>query len=302
MNTMFSIKTDLAEELRTHTMSEQAKERQGKIDGVLYNERTDGFIKISAIEILDKNGEKALGKPKGRYVTISFPTAAHLTYADFIKLCDAVSVELRAFCWGYDHTLVCGIGNRSLSADAVGVLAAENIVVTHHCKRMDGIPFGMSGFGDVSVFSPGTLAKTGAESAELIRSIAAELRPDAIVAIDALAARDADRLARTIQISDTGIIPGSGIGNGRMALNMETMGIPVIAIGVPTVVDTATLLYDALKGQNPDEKILHSLKGLFVAPKEIDTIAQHMGKIIGYALNRTLHGHFPYEEMAMLCS
>ena len=84
---MFSIKTDLAEELRTHTMSEQAKERQGKIDGVLYNERTDGFIKISAIEILDKNGEKALGKPKGRYVTISFPTAAHLTYADFIKLC-----------------------------------------------------------------------------------------------------------------------------------------------------------------------------------------------------------------------
>ena len=299
---MFSIKTDLAEELRTHTMSRQAKEDQGKIDGILYNEHTDGFIKISKIEIINENGEKTLGKPKGRYVTISFPTAAHLTYADFIKLCDAVSVELRAFCWGYSHTLVCGIGNRALSADAVGVLAAENIVVTHHCKQMDGIPFGMSGFGDVSVFSPGTLAQTGSESATLIRSIAEDIHPDVIVAIDALAARDATRLARTIQISDTGITPGSGIGNGKTALNMETMGIPVIAIGVPTVVDTATLLYDALEGQDPDEKILDSLKGLFVAPKEIDTISQHMGKLIGYALNRTLHGDFSYEEMAMLCS
>lgn len=298
---MFTIKTDLAEELRTRMMAEQAKQRQGDVDGILYNERTEEFIKISTIEITDERGEHILGKPQGRYVTISFPTAAHLTYTDFIKLCDTVSVELRAFCWGYDHTLVCGIGNRSLSADAVGVLAAEHIVVTHHCKQMDGCPFGMSGFGDVSVFSPGTLAKTGAESADLIRSIASEIRPDAIVAIDALAARDATRLARTIQISDAGIIPGSGIGNGRMALNKETMGIPVIAIGVPTVVDTATLLYDALEGRNPDTKVIDSLKGFFVAPKEIDAIAQHMGKLIGYALNRTLHGDFSYEEMAMLC-
>ena len=299
---MFSIKTDLAEELRSHAMSEYAKKCQGEKDGILYNERTDGFIKISTIEILDENGEKTIGKPKGRYVTISFPTAAHLTYTDFITLCDAVSVELRAFCWGFRHTLVCGIGNRSLSSDAVGVLAAENVLVTHHCKQMGASPFGMGGFADVSVFSPGTLAETGSESADLIRSIANEIRPDLIVAIDALAARDASRLARTIQISDAGISPGSGIGNGRTALNCETMGVPVVAIGVPTVVDTATLLYDALKDQNPDIRAIDSLKGLFVAPKEIDTIAENMGKLIGYALNRTLHGDFSYEEMAMLCS
>lgn len=299
---MFSIRTDLAEELRTHAMTMRAKEKTGEIDGVLYNERTQDFIKISTIEIINEAGEKTLGKPKGRYVTISFPTAANLTYTDFITLCNAVSVELRAFCWDHSHTLVCGIGNRELSSDALGVLAAENVLVTHHLKQMDGIPLGVSGFGDVSAFTPGTMAKTGMESASLIHSVVEKLRPDAVIAIDALAARDACRLARTIQISDTGIAPGSGIGNRREALNEETLGVPVISIGVPTVVDTATLLRDALEGRSPNENILRSLSGLFVAPKEIDEIAENMGRLIGWAINRTLHGEFPYEEMAMMVS
>ena len=298
---MFSIRTDLAEELRTHAMSMRAKEKAGDIDGVLYNERTQDFIKISTIEITNEAGEKTLGKPKGRYVTISFPTAANLTYRDFIILCDAVAVELRSFCWDHSHTLVCGIGNRGLSSDALGVLTAENVLVTHHIKKMDGVPQGMSGFGDVSAFCPGTMSKTGAESAELIHSVVDKLRPDAVIAVDALAARDASRLARTIQISDTGIAPGSGIGNKREALNEDTLGVPVIAIGVPTVVDTATLVRDALEGRSPNENILRSLTGLFVAPKEIDAVAANMGRLLGYAINRTLHGDFPYEEMAMMC-
>ena len=297
---MFSIRTDLAEELRAHAMSMRAKEKAGNIDGVLYNERTEGFIKISTIEIINEAGEKTLGKPQGRYVTISFPTAANLTYADFIALCDAVSVELRAFCWGHPHMLVCGLGNRELSADALGVLAAENVLVTHHLKQMDGIPFGASGLGDVSAFSPGTMGETGAESATLIESVAEKLRPDAVIVIDALAARDASRLARTIQISDAGISPGSGVGNRRASLCEKTLGIPVIAIGVPTVVDTATLVRDALEGRSPNENILRSLSGLFVAPKEIDVIAANMARLIGYAINRTLHGDLPYEEMAMM--
>lgn len=297
---MFSIRTDLAEELRTQAMSMRAKEKKGEIDGILYNERTEDFIKITTIEIINEMGEKALGKPKGRYVTISFPTAANLCYGDFLSLCDAVSKELRAFCWDYSHTLVCGIGNRSLSADALGVLTADNVLVTHHLKHMDGIPLGVSGFGDVSAFSPGPMAKTGAESAELIRSIVDKLRPDAIIAVDALAARDATRLARTIQISDTGIAPGSGIGNARMALTEESLGVPVIAIGVPTVVDTATLVRDSLEGRSPNENLLRELSGLFVAPKEIDTISENLSRLIGWAINRALHGNFSYEEMAMM--
>ena len=297
---MFSIRTDLAEELRTQAMSMRAKEKKGEIDGILYNERTEDFIKITTIEIINEMGEKALGKPKGRYVTVSFPTAANLCYRDFLSLCDAVSKELRAFCWDYSHTLVCGIGNRALSADALGVLTADNVLVTHHLKHMDGIPLGVSGFGDVSAFSPGPMAKTGAESAELIRSIVDKLRPDAIIAVDALAARDATRLARTIQISDTGIAPGSGIGNARMALTEESLGVPVIAIGVPTVVDTATLVRDSLEGRSPNENLLRELSGLFVAPKEIDTISENLSRLIGWAINRALHGNFSYEEMAMM--
>ena len=297
---MFSIRTDLAEELRTQAMSMQAREKAGDIDGVLYNERTQGFIKITTIEIINEKGEKTLGKPKGKYVTISFPTAANLCYADFLTLCDAVSRELRAFCWDYSHTLVCGIGNRELSADALGVIAADNVLVTHHLKQAEGLHFGVSGFGDVSAFVPGPMAKTGAESASLIHSVVEKIRPDAIIAVDALAARDAYRLARTIQISDTGIAPGSGIGNCREELNEKTLGIPVIAIGVPTVVDTATLVKDALEGRSPNENVLRSLSGLFVSPKEIDIIASHMGRLIGWAINRALHGEFSYEEMAMM--
>ena len=297
---MFSIRTDLAEELRTQAMSMRAKEKKGEIDGILYNERTEDFIKITTIEIINEMGEKALGKPKGRYVTVSFPTAANLCYGDFLSLCDAVSKELRAFCWDYSHTLVCGIGNRALSADALGVLTTDNVLVTHHLKHMDGIPLGVSGFGDVSAFSPGPMAKTGAESAELIRSIVDKLRPDAIIAVDALAARDATRLARTIQISDTGIAPGSGIGNARMALTEESLGVPVIAIGVPTVVDTATLVRDSLEGRSPNENLLRELSGLFVAPKEIDAISENLSRLIGWAINRALHGNFSYEEMAMM--
>ena len=288
------IRTDLAEELRTHAMASQAKQAKGELDGILYNERKEDFIRISTIEITDERGEEILGKPKGKYVTLSFPTAAHLTYADFLKLCDAVSVELRAFCWDYSHTLVCGIGNRDLSSDALGAIAADHVLVTHHLKQMDGMPIGMGGFGDVSAFAPGSTAKTGLETAAIIHSVVENAHPDAVIA------READRLARTIQISDTGITPGSGIGNLRSALNRETVGVPVIAIGVPTVVDTATLLRDALEGFSPNEEIISTLSGLFVAPKEIDMISENMGRVIGYAINRTLHGDFPYEEMAMM--
>ena len=294
------IRTDLAEELRTHAMASGAKDAKGELDGILYNERTEGFIRISTIEITDERGEEALGKPKGKYVTISFPSSANLTYADFLKLCDAVAVELRAFCWDFSHALVCGIGNRDLSSDALGAIAVDNVLVTHHLKQMDGMPLGMGGFGDVSAFAPGSMAKTGLETAAIVHSVVENVHPDVVIAVDALAAREADRLARTIQISDAGIAPGSGIGNVRSALNKETIGVPVVAIGVPTVVDTATLLRDALEGYSPNEEIISSLSGLFVAPKEIDAIAENMGKVIGYAINRTLHGNFPYEEMAMM--
>ena len=295
---MFEIRTDLAEELRSHVMASDAKSSAGEIDGVLYRETEKGDVRISTIDIINENGEKKLGKKQGRYITISYPTASGLGYSDFIGLCDILAENLRSICKNVSRILVCGLGNRELAADAVGVIAVEN--VTHHIRESDEELFASSGFFDVSAISPGVMAKTGMESADVVKGVVERLHPDVVIAVDSLAAREAARLARTIQLSDTGISPGAGVGNRRAAFDRDYIGVPVIAVGVPTVVDTATLVHDALAGQDIREEMLASLSGLFVSPKEIDVIAENVGKIIGYAINRAFHGDFSYEEMAMM--
>lgn len=297
---MFEIRTDLAEELRSHVMAADAKSSAGEIDGVLYQETEKGDVRISTIDIINENGEKKLGKKRGRYITISYPTASGLGYSDFIGLCDVLAEKLRLVCGDVSRILVCGLGNRELAADAVGVIAVENVLVTHHIKENDEELFASSGFFDISAISPGVMAKTGMESADVVKGVVERLHPDVVIAVDSLAAREAARLARTIQLSDTGISPGAGVGNRRAAFDKDYIGVPVIAVGVPTVVDTATLVHDALAGQEIREETLASLSGLFVSPKEIDVIAENVGKIIGYAINRAFHGDFSYEEMAMM--
>lgn len=297
---MFEIRTDLAEELRSHVMASDAKSSAGEIDGVLYRETEKGDVRISTIDIINENGEKKLGKKQGRYITISYPTASGLGYSDFIGLCDILAENLRSICKNVSRILVCGLGNRELAADAVGVIAVENVLVTHHIRESDEELFASSGFFDVSAISPGVMAKTGMESADVVKGVVERLHPDVVIAVDSLAAREAARLARTIQLSDTGISPGAGVGNRRADFDRDYIGVPVIAVGVPTVVDTATLVHDALAGQDIREEMLASLSGLFVSPKEIDVIAENVGKIIGYAINRAFHGDFSYEEMAMM--
>lgn len=292
------IRTDLAEEMRDRAMTALAREKEGELDGIVFREKKMGDIRISTIEIRTDEGEKRLGRPIGNYVTISFPTAANLGYAEFLALCDAVAREIRSLCGEKKRILVCGIGNGAFAADALGVIAARHVLVTHHLKEM--MSPHMDAFADIAAITPGIMAKTGMETADMVKGAVETVRPDAVLVIDALAAREADRLARTIQLSNTGLSPGSGLGNHRSALNERTLGVPVVSIGVPTVVDTATLVYDALSGKDIDESALKKLSGFFVAPKEIDVIAENLGKLIGYAINRAFHGDFPYEEMAMM--
>ncbi len=294
------MRSDLAEELRTHAMAARAKEDAGEIDGVLYSERTDGDVRISDIRVVNEAGEQKLGKPRGRYLTVSFPTAANLGYADLLRLCDILAAQIREFAGQAESVLICGLGNRRLTADAVGVTAADAVLATHHMKLYEKETFEKSGFFDVAVLTPGVTANTGMEAAALIEGAVRQTGASLVVAVDALAAREASRLARTIQLSDSGIAPGSGIGNRRAALTKETLGVPVLAIGVPTVVDTATLLCDALKESPPSDEVLASLSGLFVSPKEIDIIVRNVGRLIGFALNRAFHGDFPPEELAMM--
>ena len=292
------IRTDLAEEMRDRAMTALAREKEGELDGIVFREKKMGDIRISTIEIRTDEGEKQLGRPIGNYVTISFPTAANLGYAEFLALCDAVAREIRSLCGEKKRILVCGIGNGAFAADALGVIAARHVLVTHHLKEM--MSPHMDAFADIAAITPGIMAKTGMETADMVKGAVETVRPDAVLVIDALAAREADRLARTIQISNTGLSPGSGLGNHRSALNERTLGVPVVSIGVPTVVDTATLVYDALSGKDIDESALKKLSGFFVGPKEIDVMAENLGKLIGYAINRAFHGDFPYEEMAMM--
>lgn len=297
---MFAIRTDLAEELRDHAMTKRAKDAAGEPDGVTYQERlTKETIRISTIDVTNEAGEVALGKKRGRYVTISYPTASGLDYANFISLCDVLADELKSLCGTPSCALVCGLGNRNLAADAIGVLAAESVLATHHLCSQEKTLFKTSGLFDLATISPGVMAKTGLESASLVGSAVQLLRPDLVIAVDSLAAREVSRLARTIQLCNTGIAPGSGIGNRRAVFDEESLGVPVIAIGVPTVVDTATLVRDAM-GENAENASLDTMNGLFVSPKEIDLIAANMGKLIGYAINRSFHGNFSYEEMAMM--
>ena len=291
---MFEIRTDLAEEMRDKAMSAEAKASSGEVDGVLYREIKKGDVKISTIDIVNENGERKLGKPCGKYVTISYPTAAGLGYTELTELCDILAEQIRDICGKVSSALICGLGNRALAADAVGVLAAEKVLVTHHIKENDADFFAKSGFFDLVV------AKAGREAAARVESVVKDLQPDGGVVVDSLAAREAARLARTIQLSDTGISPGSGVGNRRASFDRAYIGVPVIAIGVPTVVDTATLVYDALAGRETDASLLQKLSGLFVSPKEIDIIVQNVGTIIGYAINRAFHGNFSYEDIAMM--
>ncbi len=293
------IRTDLAEELRDREMTREASAHAGELDGVVFSEEMRGDLRTSTIEIKSREGEKRLGKPMGRYITVSFPTATGWDYASFLALCDTVAANLRRLCGGGRRILVCGVGNEAFAADALGVIAVRYTLVTHHLRDA-GLPY-MEAFADIAALVPGITAGTGMETADLVRSAVEAVKPDVVIAVDALASRSAERLARTVQLSDTGLSPGSGVGNRRDALDRETLGVPVIAVGVPTVVDAATLVADALEGEALNEEAMEKLSGLFVAPKEIDLIAENLGKMIGYAINRAFHGDFPYEEMAMMC-
>ena len=199
--------------------------------------------------------------------------------------------------------LVVGLGNRAMTPDAVGPLTLDSILVTRHL--ISAMPRQFSGFRPVSVFRSGVLGTTGVESAEAVRGLAAEVKPALIIAVDALASRRVGRVCATVQLADTGIIPGSGVGNHRSALNRDTLGVPVFSIGIPTVVDAATLAADLLEeagAERVDEEALRaSQQNLMVTPRDIDAQVRDLSKVVGYGINWALQD-LEIEEMNALLS
>lgn len=275
---MQNIRTDLAVE--AHELSRREAKNATEIDGVISDVRTEDGITVTNIEITNENGSKALGKAIGNYITIESP---NLKYSIDIyeRVCTLISEEIRKMTdiKSDSLTLVVGLGNRDITPDALGTEVVSRLLVTHHIKQnmKDFFDDNISG---VCALIPGVLGTTGIETAEIIKAVSEKVKPNLIIAVDAMAAADIRRVSTTVQISDTGIQPGAGVGNNGECLNEETIGAKVIAIGVPTVIDAATIS----KVEIPKE-----LAPLMVTTKDIDLVIERTAKTVANGINLALH-------------
>jgi len=285
---MFAKRTDLAVEARE--LWRESAEETTKLPGVkAVNIRREGYP-VTTVKILDDGGAKALGKPVGDYRTVDLTTFWQRKPDFFERAVRTLGGQLRELLPGDGPALVVGLGNAAMTPDAVGPEVLRHLLVTRHL--ISSMPRQFSGFRPVSAFGTGVLGTTGVESAESVRALVRETEPEFVIAVDALASRRLGRVCTTVQLSDTGIIPGSGVGNHRAALNHRTLGVPVIAVGAPTVVDGATLAADLLEEAGIteiDEKKLRGKgKGVTVTPRDIDQQVRDLSKVIGYAINWAL--------------
>lgn len=279
----FPIRTDLALEMR-----ERCEADQEEVRGVVFEETTDEKrnVTITKVKVETENGAKALGKPVGTYLTLEAPDLLVPDEGIHREVSEVLAEQLRGLLKeNIESVLIVGLGNREVTPDALGPEVVGNLYITRHILREYGnYAFSGKKVASVSGIVPGVMAQTGMETLEIIKGIIGETNPQVVIAIDALAARSIKRLGRTIQLADTGINPGSGVGNHRRGLNEETLGVPVIAIGVPTVVDAATIVYDVCQDV---DKIPGGIAGMFVTPKNIDETVKNLSYTISEALNMT---------------
>ena len=257
---------------------------------------------VTDIRITTDAAAQALGKPVGRYITVDLSPYFDRQQAFFHRAVWCVAHQLRSLlphAGPHSQILAVGLGNRAMTPDAIGPTAVENLLVTRHMVR--SLPRQFRGFTPVSALCTGVLARTGLETLELIQGAAERIRPTAIIVIDALAARSRRRLCATVQLSDTGLTPGSGVGNHRRAVDRAALGVPVIAVGVPTVIDGATLCADLLEEAGCPR---HDLSGrgsaLFVTPQDIDQRVTELGRMVGYGITLALQRSLTLEDVTGL--
>ena len=298
-----NIRTDLAVEAEALCRETQA-DGAAELPGVRAAARRQNNFSVTTVEITDARGEAALGKPCGTYITVELDAFIRREENAFADACGVLSGTLRSLLKleKNGNYLIVGLGNRDITPDAIGPMAVDFVMVTRHLKEQ--LPDDFAALRPVAAVCSGVLGTTGVESSEVVRAITEKLRPDAVIAVDALASRSPDRLCRTVQISDTGIVPGSGVGNARQALNPETLGTPVIAVGVPTVVDAATLAVDLAQkaGAQLDPASFGEAGGMIVTPREIDKNVRDVAKLIGYSINLALHDGLTIEDVDLFLS
>lgn len=321
MEVIKNIRTDLALEAHELIKERQARDKEQKVEepnGVEVENTGTQDIKITRVKITSPKGEASMGKPMGNYITLEVPRLRENDQDLYENTCRALSKELQGIIQLEEKStiLVVGLGNWNVTPDSLGPKVVSRMMVTRHLIQY--IPEQVDeGVRPVCAVAPGVLGITGIETGEIIKGIVDKIRPNLIIAIDALASRRMNRVNTTIQVADTGISPGSGVGNKRMDLSRQTLGVPVIAIGVPTVVDAATMANDTIdlvldsmtkqatkgtefynmlnsidrnqKYQMIQEVLQPYIGNLIVTPKEIDEVVERIAKVIANGLNIALH-------------
>lgn len=287
---------------RTDLAIEEKESLLGSPEGV--QQETENFENCRVIRMkIDASAAQQLHKQEGTYITLEFPPISdHIDGDDqYIR---HTARELQRLLPEEGLVLVAGIGNRSITPDALGPAAVDQVLATRYIQGELARVTGLDGLRPVAAVSTGVLGNTGFESAELLAGLIVELNPAAVIAIDALAARDLSRLGCTVQLSNTGIHPGAGVQNARKGLSQETLGIPVIGIGVPTVVDAATLALDLMQDPSEgwEEKISPRGAKMVVTPREIDLLVSRSARLIAMAINLALNPCFTVEELTALAA
>ncbi len=318
-----NIRTDLALE-SAELYWETATERE--IPGVVCEESGDDEVRVTRVDILTEEGEKAIGKKMGRYITIEMPSILESEPSAMQKASRCLADALTQMIGKPRLSLVAGLGNSEITPDSLGPKVIPRLVVTRHL--FTHMPQAVEHLAPVCALAPGVLGVTGIETGEIIKGVAARVKPDLVLVVDALASRKTERVSTTIQIANTGISPGSGVGNKRKAVNEETIGVPVIAIGVPMVVDAATIANDTIDLvidtlvkeatgdfyamlQNLDREEKHTLiraalpkemGTMMVTPKDIDALSDKIAHVVAMGINLALHPGITEEEIATFVS
>ena len=297
---MIQRRTDLA--LEAHALWRERAEDTSALPGVRCREEERAGCPITRVDILDRRGAEALGKPEGHYVTVDLSALSRREEDSFARSVEAVADELRGLMGDLPPSapvLVAGLGNRAITPDAVGPRTADLTLVTRHLT--DDPLF--ASFRPVAALAAGPMGTTGLESGELIRAAAERIQPALVIAVDALVSRSLERLGRTVQLSDTGIAPGSGVGNHRAPLDRDTLGVPVIAVGAPTVVEAATLCADVLVQAGREDLDPEALRGaaagMIVAPRETDRQTADLSRVLGYAITLALQPGLSLRDVEM---
>ncbi len=303
---MSNIRTDLA--LETH---ELVKGNDLSFAGVSQYDKSTKDIKITHIAIENEEAAQKLGKPQGNYITLETNDLRFIDKKQYEKLCRQIADEIKELIPDdiEKPILVAGLGNRAITSDSLGPEVVDRLIITRHLFSQ-APEILTNNYSSVCAIAPGVLGITGIETVEIISAICEKVKPSCLIVIDALAARSIDRITNTIQICDTGINPGAGVGNNRREISQKTLGIPVIAIGVPTVVDAATITEDTLNAvfenlaeKLPLDEILRSGKiskeilNFTTTPKEIDILIKKCAEVVANGINFALHDNITFEDI-----